>query len=662
MVKGLAAGRRVLVVGERGSGRTTTARAAVQELQRNPARGTALRLVDQAGFPFEMAHRGEVLAADDLLVVEDVQWADPDTLAALRAHDGPVLLTGLTGTVVSGVETVELLPLTDDEARALGADDDTMRRAGGNARLLGSLRPGEVPRGPAARTLRAMWDGLDDAGRHAALLCGVAGGPVGDHRVRVGALGELAVATATPEQIVAAHREVAALLTDPGDRAPHLMAAGERAAARQAALAAVALDRSDPVRTAALLALAAPLEDALADLHADALWRSWDLAGLLAGYPEPATETQQALVLKARTASGELELHAEPPAPAGAAARADLARGVLTDPGPGDVDAQIAAAAVALARGLPPPPVAEGDEEQRWQAAAITLVAAWLRSEPLPATHLTGRRWVVLDELLRTAIETERYGASAERAERLATGLVLAPVGWGHAALALCHAELGNATEAAAALAAARPTNALDTQVLALARAEAELATGRPRLALKALAGTSWWPALAPVAALAEHQARHAIGESASGPVVDGPAGLELVGDYAAASLAWQGISRRRERWSRFAGADVAGLRELEQEALDHGLMPLLARVREALRRQGVRLDRGTSTGQATGALSARETEVLHLVRDGLTSAQIATRLGVAQSTVETQVASAMRKLGARTRRHAVALLDAVPA
>ena len=53
--------------------------------------------------------------------------------------------------------------------------------------------------------------------------------------------------------------------------------------------------------------------------------------------------------------------------------------------------------------------------------------------------------------------------------------------------------------------------------------------------------------------------------------------------------------------------------------------------------------------------LSAREQTVLGLVGEGLTSTAIAERLGIATATVESHVRSARRKLGARTRRQAVA-------
>ena len=48
--------------------------------------------------------------------------------------------------------------------------------------------------------------------------------------------------------------------------------------------------------------------------------------------------------------------------------------------------------------------------------------------------------------------------------------------------------------------------------------------------------------------------------------------------------------------------------------------------------------------------LTERETEVLGLVADGLTSRQIATRLGLSHRTVENHVQSTLRKLHLHNR------------
>ncbi len=55
--------------------------------------------------------------------------------------------------------------------------------------------------------------------------------------------------------------------------------------------------------------------------------------------------------------------------------------------------------------------------------------------------------------------------------------------------------------------------------------------------------------------------------------------------------------------------------------------------------------------------LTAREFETLSLVADGCTTADIAARLGVGESTVESHIRSARNKLGARSRAHAASML-----
>ncbi len=60
-----------------------------------------------------------------------------------------------------------------------------------------------------------------------------------------------------------------------------------------------------------------------------------------------------------------------------------------------------------------------------------------------------------------------------------------------------------------------------------------------------------------------------------------------------------------------------------------------------------------------TASLSPREREILLLLADGLSGAQIATRLYLSTETVRTHVRNAVQKVGARTRTQAVALLVA---
>ena len=67
----------------------------------------------------------------------------------------------------------------------------------------------------------------------------------------------------------------------------------------------------------------------------------------------------------------------------------------------------------------------------------------------------------------------------------------------------------------------------------------------------------------------------------------------------------------------------------------------------------------GSRTARHPSGLTEREVEVLLLVADGLSTPDIAARLRVARSTVDTLVRSARQKLGARTRREAAAVLVA---
>jgi DNA-binding CsgD family transcriptional regulator len=134
---------------------------------------------------------------------------------------------------------------------------------------------------------------------------------------------------------------------------------------------------------------------------------------------------------------------------------------------------------------------------------------------------------------------------------------------------------------------------------------------------------------------------------------------------FLAAADAYRGNILRNELRSLWAGADIAvregavargrrSLLELEERALTSGLVPLVARIRRTLRTAGVR--RSAPRGPNAAALTEREREVMRLVAAGLSSREIALNLGLARSTIESVVRSAMLKLDAKTRVQAAAL------
>ena len=95
----------------------------------------------------------------------------------------------------------------------------------------------------------------------------------------------------------------------------------------------------------------------------------------------------------------------------------------------------------------------------------------------------------------------------------------------------------------------------------------------------------------------------------------------------------------------------------LEAIGIAHGLgaAPLAGRVARQLRAQGLRVPRGPreSTRANEAGLTSRQLEVLSLLREGLTNAEIADRLVVSPRTAEHHVAAVLQKLGAPSRREA---------
>jgi DNA-binding CsgD family transcriptional regulator len=89
--------------------------------------------------------------------------------------------------------------------------------------------------------------------------------------------------------------------------------------------------------------------------------------------------------------------------------------------------------------------------------------------------------------------------------------------------------------------------------------------------------------------------------------------------------------------------------------ARELGAGPLTHRVAERMRERRIRVPQGPreSTRENPAGLTARQLEVLRLLTEGLTNAEIAERLVVSPRTAEHHVAAVLMKLGAATRRDA---------
>ena len=100
---------------------------------------------------------------------------------------------------------------------------------------------------------------------------------------------------------------------------------------------------------------------------------------------------------------------------------------------------------------------------------------------------------------------------------------------------------------------------------------------------------------------------------------------------------------------------DEESLVEAIEIARGLGAEPLTRRVAGRMRELGLRVPHGPreATRANPAGLTARQLEVLALLAEGLTNAEIAERLVVSPRTAEHHVAAVLTKLGATTRREA---------
>jgi DNA-binding CsgD family transcriptional regulator len=136
-----------------------------------------------------------------------------------------------------------------------------------------------------------------------------------------------------------------------------------------------------------------------------------------------------------------------------------------------------------------------------------------------------------------------------------------------------------------------------------------------------------------------------------------GPYALQLAGDATAAAQRWRELGCPYDAALALVDSDdEANLRDALTEFQRLGARPAAAIAARRLRESGVRgLPRGprAATNDHPARLTRRESEVLALLQEGLSNADIAARLYLAEKTVHHHVSAVLRKLGVESRAQA---------
>lgn len=137
------------------------------------------------------------------------------------------------------------------------------------------------------------------------------------------------------------------------------------------------------------------------------------------------------------------------------------------------------------------------------------------------------------------------------------------------------------------------------------------------------------------------------------------PFAFQIAGDWRSAAATWQRLGCPYEEARALADGDASA--QVHALAIFDrlGARPAAAALRRVLRARGVvHLPRGPrpTTRANRFGLTARQLDILGLLAEGLSSAEIAGRLSIAPKTVEHHVAAVLAKLDVPTRQAAVRL------
>lgn len=139
------------------------------------------------------------------------------------------------------------------------------------------------------------------------------------------------------------------------------------------------------------------------------------------------------------------------------------------------------------------------------------------------------------------------------------------------------------------------------------------------------------------------------------------PYALQVAGGWREAAEEWAARGCPYEQARALAEGDTAARLEALRIYGELGARPAAERVRESLRKAGVRkIPRGprASTRAQPLGLTQREVQILGLLAEGLTNAQVGSRLHISPKTVDHHVSAVLAKLGADSRRAAVKVAE----
>ncbi|HYC38443.1 MAG TPA: AAA family ATPase [Usitatibacter sp.] len=135
------------------------------------------------------------------------------------------------------------------------------------------------------------------------------------------------------------------------------------------------------------------------------------------------------------------------------------------------------------------------------------------------------------------------------------------------------------------------------------------------------------------------------------------PYALQVAGRWQDAAEDWRERGCPYEEARALAEGDAAARLAALRIFDDLGARPASERVRQSLRAAGVkRIPRGprASTRALPAGLTTREVQVLGLIAEGLTNAEVAGRLHISTKTVDHHVSAVLAKLGVDSRREAI--------